>query len=325
MTFAEMANLSTLTPLSQRVIYSVLAPSPLLQSLPFEDVGDLQVLLMEATGIPTPNHRAINPIAITIQTAQFGQRTEQLKIMSDQIRIDRQLLNNKSTHVNPRTAAIEQYTKGVAYETNNMFVRGSPAVNPDQPAGIEYRYLTDARISDGSLAPATQLQVFDANDQNKGVTDADDRAMINDAHEVMSLIDGMNPDILLTNRQVWLRFGVAARNQRMFDTTKDMFGRAVMNFAGASIIDAGYTAAGAFNRTPQIIPTGTSANDLITDSVFAIKWGNTMIGGLQKMAPETIDLTQDASTFPNVSYAFEWVYGFHLTNPFAIALGRRFV
>ena len=235
MTFAEMANLSTLTPLSQRVIYSVLAPSPLLQTLPFEDVGDLQVLLMEATGIPTPNHRAINPIAITIQTAQFGQRTEQLKIMSDQIRIDRQLLNNKSTHVNPRTAAIEQYTKGVAYETNNMFVRGSPAVNPDQPAGIEYRYLTDARISDGSLAPATQLQVFDANDQNKGVTDADDRAMINDAHEVMSLIDGMNPDILLTNRQVWLRFGVAARNQRMFDTTKDMFGRAVMNFAGASI------------------------------------------------------------------------------------------
>lgn len=331
MTFAQMANLATLSPLSKAVIYSVLSPSPLLQKIPFDDVGDLQTLVMEATGFPVPSHRAINPTAITVVNAEFSQRTEQLKIMSDQIRIDRQLLNNKSSHVNPRTAAIEQYTKAVAYETVRSYVRGSPAVNPDEPAGLEYRFTIDPRISDGTAAPATQLQVVDAgvDAQAMDVTvAAEQEKMINDTHNALSLVDGGNAEIMLLNRQTWLNYGSVTRSQRIFRTDKDMFGRSVMTFGdgGPALIDAGYTPAGAFDRSVQIIPNDGAAgstNDIITDACFFIKFASNMHGGLQKMAPETIDLNTDAGSFPNITYAFEWVYGFHLTNPFSVVLGRR--
>ncbi len=326
LTLADMAQLSTVTPFTQAVLYSILSASPLAARLPFEETGDLQTLVMEATGLPTPSHRPINPSSVTIATAKFGQRTETLKIMSDKIPVDRQLLNNRSSHVNPKTAAMEQYTKAVAYELVDQYVNGSPATDPDEPGGLAYRFQTDTRISDGTATPSTQLQVIDANDQNRDMTSAaEQQDLLNDIHELMSLIDGGNPDILLTNRQGWLNIGIAARAQRMMAVTRDFFGRAVQTFGegGPVVIDAGYPPASVITRGTQVIPTSTTANDITSDAIFAIKFGPTLSGGLQKGTPEAMDFAENSADFPNVVGAYEWVYGFHLTNPFSVALLRR--
>jgi len=325
LTLADMAQLSTLTPFQQAVIYSILSQSQLFERLPFDDTGDINTMVMEARGLPTPSHRAINPTSINVATAKFGQRMESLKIISDKITVDRQLRNNKSSHVDPRTAAIERYTKAVAYEMVDMFVNGNPITNPDQPGGMAYRFATDLRLSDGTPTPGGQKQVVDANSQNLDLTvTANQTALLDNVHALISLIDGGNPDILLVNRQGRLALGRAARALRMFRQDRDMFGRPVDVFGDIPVIDAGYPPAGAFDRSVQVIPTGTTQNDMTTDSIFAIKFGTTQVGALRKMAPETIDFAENSADFPNVVAAYEHVYGFQITNPFAIALGRRF-
>jgi len=326
LTLADMAQLSTLSPFTQAVLYSMLAHSQLFDRLPFDDTGDLNMMVMEATGLPTPSHRPINPTSINIATAQFGQRSESLKIIADKITVDRQLLNNKSSHIDPRTAAIEQYTRSLAYQIVNMWINGNPVTNPDQPAGLAFRFLTDLRLSDGTPTPATQKQVLDANAQNRDLTLAAQRQdLVDDVHELMSLIDGGNPDVLITSRQGWLAIGKAVRNERMFRNDRDSFGRMVMTFGegGPVVIDAGYAPAGAFTRTSQVLPTGTTENDLVTDAIYAVKFGTMMAGALQKTAPETIEFAENSADFPNVVAAYEHVYGFHVTNPFSVAVLRR--
>ncbi|MEM3169958.1 MAG: hypothetical protein QW838_04220 [Candidatus Nitrosotenuis sp.] len=321
MTLADMLNLSTLTPLSRSVVYSILSASPLSQLIPFEDVGDISVLVMEARGVPQPNYRPINPASVTVAHARFNQRPETLKIMANRIQVDRQLRNNRSSYVDPKAAAIEQYSRAVAYEMVRAMFRGDPSILPDEPAGLEYRFLTDTRISDGSATPGTQLQVIDANAQNRGATDADRNAFMHDLHALLSLIDGGDADVLATNRQGRLYLGAAARQTRQMDTTKDMFGRMVDVFAGARVVDVGYTPSGVADRT-QVLPSGTTQNDLVTDSIFAIKFGPQMFTGIQKGALETKELPTE-SDWPLETVAFEWVFGFALVNPFSVALLRR--
>lgn len=327
LTMADMAQLATLTPFQKVVIYSMLSHSQLFDVLPFDDTGDLNVMVMEATGLPTPDHRAINPTTVNVARAMFGQRPEALKIISNRITVDRQQLGNKSSHVDPRTAAIEQYTKAIAYQLVDMFINGNPVTNPDQPGGLAYRFLTDTRLSDGTPNPATQRQVIDANDINRDFTVAAERQdFINDVHELISLIDGGAPDVLITNRQGWLRFGMAARGERMFNVTRDMFGRQVVRFGddGPIIIDSGYPPSAVFTRATLVQPFVTAAgDDLVSNSIYAVKFGTTQVGALQKMPPETIEFAENSADFPLVVAAYEWVYGFHITNPFSVALLRR--
>lgn len=327
LTLADMAQLSVLSPFTRTVIYSMLSHSRLFDRLPFDDTGDLNTMIMEATGLPTPSHRALNPASINVATAQFGQRTEALKIMSDQIKVDRQLRNNRSSVIDPRTAAIEQYTKAAAYEVVDQFINGNPVITPDEPGGMAFKFLTDTRLSDGTPNPATQKQVIDANKINRDLTAAGDQlALLNSIHELITLIDGGNPDVLITNRQGVLAIGAVARAQRMLMTTRDMFGRSVNQFGdgGPEIIDAGYPPASVFTRASQVLPTAASGgDDLVTDAIYAVKFGTSQVGGLQKQAPEAVDFAEDASSFPQIISAFEWVYGFHVTNPFAVAVLRR--
>lgn len=327
LTLADMAQLGTLTPFTKAVIYSMLSHSRLFDQLPFDDTGDLNTMIMEATGLPTPSHRALNPTSINVATAQFGQRTESLKIMSDKINVDRQLRNNRSSHVDPRTAAMEQYSKSLAYEVVDQFVNGNPVITPDEPGGMAFRFLTDTRLSDGTPNPATQKQVIDANDIARDLTTSAERQdFLNDIHELISLLDGGIADVLLTNRQGKLAISSAARGERFLMTTRDSFGRQVDRFGdgGPEIIDTGYPPSAVFTRATQVLPFVTSGgDDLVSNAIYAVKWGSTQVGGLQKTAPETIDFAENSADFPQIVAAFEWVYGFHVTNPFATAVLRR--
>lgn len=328
MTLADMAQLSTLQPWTQRILYSILMPSPLASRIPFDDVGDIRTMVMEIRQLPTVHHRPLNPPSVNVASASFGQRVESLSIISDKIGVDRQALGNKSSHVDPMAAEVEAYTKAVAYEMCNMYINGDPVANPDQPGGLVYRFLTDLRLSDGSAAPATQKQVIDANKQDRDfATAGETHAFLDDIHALLSLIDGGNPDVLITNRQGILAFGKAARRERLFRTDRDQFGRGVDIFgepgSGVPVIDAGYTGAGAFTRGTQVIPTSTSANDLVSDSIFAVKFGQTQSGGLQKRPPESQKFAENSADWPRVVGSYEHVYGFQVTNPFSVAVYRR--
>lgn len=329
MKFTEYANLTVVSPLTKRVAYVIARESPVSRAIPFEDVGDLSVMMLENQGLPTPSHRALNPASITEKSVPFGQRQETLKILSDKVQVDRQFRNNRSAVVDPLAATVEGYSKAVAYELVNQLINGDPDTTPDETAGLAWRYRNDARLSNGSAAPPTQKRVIDANNQNSDMTAAADRnKLFNSLHEALSIMDGGMADIMITNRQVILKLSEAARNAgTLFQQTRDQFDRPLTTFQGIPIVDGGVKPAGVLDMaaSQQIFPTSVSADDLVSDAIYLLKWGQTMFTGIQKGALETIRFApdQDASAFPNHVVAFEWVYGFHLVNPFAVAIIRR--
>ena len=326
-TLADLLQLSTISQLEKSVIFTILDASPFAQLLPFEDIGDLQVVVHEARDLPTPTHSPLNPSSITVVNVAWQQRTETLRMIRDKIPIDRQLLNNKSALFNLEAESIRLYSEAVAYELVRVAFRGDPATTVDEPPGLEYKFLTDGRLSDGTAAPSTQKQVVDGNNQNGDMTASADRLkLINGMHELASLIAGGMPDVFVTNRETILAMGEALRAERMFAVTKDMFGRRVMTFGegGPPIIDAGDTVAGAKDRSTQVLPTSTSANDLISDSVYAIKFGKTMCTGLQKGSLDVQRHGENSADWPNKITTFEWVYNpIVITNFSAVAVLRR--
>jgi hypothetical protein len=329
MKFTEYQNLTTISPLTQRVAYVIARESPVARAIPYEDVGDLSVMMVENQGLPTPAHRALNPASITEKTVPFGQRRETLKIMSDKVQVDRQFRNNRSSIVDPLAATIEGYSKAVAYENVSQFINGDPSVTVNEPAGLAWRFKNDLRLSDGSLNPATQKRVVDANNTNPDFTSAAARnKLFNAIHEALSIMDGGTCDLMITNRQVILGLSEAARNAgTLFQQTRDQYDRPLNLFGGIPIVDAGVKPAGVLDlaTAQQVLPTSTTADDLVSDAIYLIKWGPTMLTGIQKGPLETIRFApdKDSSAFPNHVVAFEWVYGFHLVNPYAIAVIRR--
>lgn len=326
MTFVEYQNLTVVSPLTKRVAYVIARESQVARRLPFEDVGDLSVMMLENQGLPTPSHRALNPASIATKKVPFGQRRETLKILSDKVVVDRQFRNNKTAVVDPLAATVEGYSKAVAYELVSQLINGDPDITPDEPSGLEWRYRNDSRLSDGSVAPATQKRVVDANNQASNMALEADRAkLFNGIHEALSIMDGGTADIMITNRQVILKLSEAARRGgTLFTQTKDQFDRPLLSFMGIPIVDAGVKPAGVLDLTSQVIPNG-SGDTIIDDAIFLLKFGQTMFTGIQKGPLETIRFNpdSDASSFPNHTVAFEWVYGFHLVNPYAVALVRR--
>ena len=331
MKFTEYANLTAISPLAKRVAYVIARESPLARMIPYEEVGDLSVMMIENQGLPTPAHRPLNPASITEKQVPFGQRQETLKILSDKVQVDRQFRNNKSAIVDPLAATIEGYSKSVAYENVQQFINGDPAVNIDEPAGMVSRFLTDSRLSDGATAPGTQKRVIDANNQNADFSLEADRAkLFNAIHEALSIMDGGTADVMVANRQTILGLAEASRRGgTLFSQTKDQFDRPLRMFDGIPIIDAGVKPAGVLDLATgqQVIPTSTSTDNLTDDSIWLLKWGPTMMTGIQKGALEVIRFRPDSDSgaFPNHVVAFEWVYGFHLVNPYAVALIRRAV
>lgn len=323
MTYAEYMNLATVQPLDQRVMYAIVRESPIARAVPFQDIGDMSIMLLENAGLPTPGYRPINPTSISEKKVPFNQRTETLKILSDKLVVDRQLLDNKSSYQNPLSASLEGYSRAVGYQIVDSFINGDPAVNVDEPAGLVYRFQNDPRLSDGSAAPATQKQVIDANLNGADFTvAANANALIDSFHLALDLLDGGTADAIITNRQTRQNLRKAVLGQKWFDTAKDQFGRTVMSFNGIPVLDAGVKPAGVTDRAvaQQIIGNGAGNWD---DAVYFVQFGTNAVHGLQKRAMETKKFEPDQNSWPNHVVIFEWVYGFHITNPFTVVAIRR--
>lgn len=323
MTLTQYLEGTQLNPITKGVIYTMVKASPVASRLPFETIGDIQLMMYEADEVPVPSHRALNSSTVTEVSASMTRRTETLKIIANTIKVDRQLTDNKSAVIDPIAFQVEAYSKGVAYELVNMLFWGDPDSNPDQPAGLVYRFLTDPRLSDGSPAPGTQKRVIDANNLNADMTLAASRAKFWDAlHQAFSIMPEM-PDVIITNRQGRLAFASAARygaGSGGYSVDRDNFDRIVERFMGVPILDAGVTAAGArdLDTTKQIIPTtGNWAN-----SIWLLKFGVEWFTGIQKRPLEVIR-KDPRHTVPFVEVYFEWAYGFHLFNPFSVVVIRR--
>ena len=141
-------------------------------------------------------------------------------------------------------------------------------------------------------------------------------------------VDGGDATVILTNRQGRRNIASVLRQAKLLDTTKDMFGRRILSYTGAQIVDVGPKVSSAhlgsnYANSGQII--GYTAN--VECPVYFAKFDRDFVCVLQNGAPTTEDFKVDTGSPQNMVAYVEWVVGLAFNRPdcLAAATGIKFL
>lgn len=238
-----------------KAMFSTALPSPI-EQLPTASATSLRAQTVRLTDPGTPTTRNIGD-SVAAYSARFTDGEETLKIIENKVTIDKVLLEFKNYVMDPIEAQTQQYGETVRATANDLFVNGNPGTDSTQPAGLLYRLENDALFLN-QCVDAVSLDI-DANDTTRN-------SWIDKIEEAITLVRDQC-DMIVVNRQTWLKFTAAVRAAKLLDTTKDQFDRRVLMYRGIKLIDAG--------QTPANLLNGTAAGQVILDDGYTSLFGNT--------------------------------------------------
>lgn len=311
MTLADLAMLEE-RKLRRGVLANVAKASPVFSRIPWETGSGLNVTIVEVASLPAIHHRLIGGSA-TETKGRVSQRVFGMKIISDKITTDRQLLDEPNLIQDPRALEVDLYTKSLAYEGTYYFINGDAATTPEEPSGLSWYFTNDPRLANQDIN-AGGLDV-----------DANDAAMhtfLDYIHDALSRLDGGEADLIVCNRQTLLKMQSIFRRQKLMDVTKDQFDRRVDTFMGIPVVDAGVRAAGARLRDEtnySIISKASGKNE-----IYFIRFGPQYVTGIQKKPLEVKYLGESNATPESVLTFIEWAYNpCCIMNPYGVARIRN--
>jgi hypothetical protein len=282
--------------------------------------------------IPAPNWTGINsePVAFRSKPKSYE---EQLYLVRNKLTVDRRLLNQPNSIIDPIEAQVQMFLEGFAYDFNDKFINNDPSVSsggntPDCFPGLNYR-LKNAADYDIPAEMIVASQDISANNTTglfasggTGVANANKFFA-----DIQSLFDAMNsPDgdgiVLymseLAKRQVEMAVRVMGIGAG-FDITQDSYDRPVEKYKSATIRTVGRKSDGV---TPIISNTQTigSLASAKATSIFAVRYGTGYVTGWQSepFKPKYLGLSNENGIMHNV--LFDWGVGLWI--PHTRALGR---
>lgn len=243
------------TPIESTVMLSMFIgrlPSPI-DFVPTKTVSSLSMQTVRVTETDSPTTRHLGGSAGGYK-AKVSDQTETLKIIQDKVTLDVVYLSVKNYIEDPIELQFRIYGKVLKADLNNLFIAGNPGTDPTEPAGLDYRLRNDATFLDMSVN-ANGLDV-DANDANRNT-------WLDNIDEAITLCGGGNPQVLITNRQGWLKLRSALRHLKILDTTKDQHDREIMQLYSTKILNAGQTA-------PNVLTPAASGQIIGNDTATSI-------------------------------------------------------
>lgn len=267
----------------------------------------------EAGTIPTPTWSAINsePNAVKGKPKSYE---EQMYLIRNKITIDKRLLDQQNTIVDPVEAQVKIFMEGFAYDFNDKFINNDPTSvaagnSPDCFPGLKYRleHAADYDIpSDCVLAPASSVATL-----NTAVYDMPKANGVISA--IQELFDNMNaPDgdgvVLYMNEETKRRIEFLIRALGAgtgFNTDVDAFDRTIDKYKGATIRTVGRK----LNGTTPVISSIPNAND-----IYAVRYGTGYVQGWQSgpFKPEYLGKSPENGIMHNI--LFDWGMGLWMPN-----------
>jgi len=312
LTLADMA--SNPKPLVRGVVNALREASPLMDNIPFVNVGSLSIEVIRNIGLPDISWRKIGEDHGSSK-GKIDKVTENAFSFGNYIDVDKAYVMDKNQLIDPRAKWAKDTMTAMAFKFNDAFINGSKVTDPDMMTGLFYRINNDL--------PSSQL--INANlDISPDTSVTDPAARYFDVlDELISQLPGGQADLLLMNDTTKRRHDSLARKSGLLATTKDQLGRKFTTYGegGPKIIDVGYSLTSGVPTSRIITNTETSYTSTTggsTTSIYAVRLGEEYLTAWEEypISTENIGLLEDGVTYRTI---VDWMIGLALTHPQSVA------
>src|SRR5574337_192225 len=125
-------------PLFKGLIEDLLRASDLMGVVPIKDVDGMQVTGKRWQTLPSVAFRKIGG-GYTESTGNTEDIAETLVLLGGDVKVDRVFTKVKNAVQNPLEVAMRMKAQAIAFQFNDSFINGDPAVNPDSFGGVKVR------------------------------------------------------------------------------------------------------------------------------------------------------------------------------------------
>ena len=339
-TLADYA-LHSNNPLVQAVTYSLIDNGAVLQDIPLVSKKSFTINGARFEGnLPTVNWSQLNAEGVTTKGTPTAYQ-EQVFILRNYIDVDKYIVEEENSIVDPRAVQTEAYLKALTYDINYKFIANNHVTgDANAPVGLAYR------IANGGTYGVRPENLIDAGGVDlrvANVTQATANKFLVYLDQLLWAVDSPDGEgvTLYMNENMQRLFASAIRTMGTsggFMTTQDQFGRTIQMYKGARIRDIGYKAdqqtriiqggpvptavqsSGYIGEDSTGLTTSTTAGSIYT-SIYAVNYSTDHFFGWQFEPPNVQDL---GLIYNGVIYRTLIDYAVGLVNASTRSIGRLY-
>lgn len=316
-TLTEFSKIET-DVLRKSVIDTLIMESSLMEMVPWETIGTLSTSIVKIQDLPSVGFRKINA-GYSESQGHFAQATEHISLMGGMIDTDKAIARAKNSIADVR--AIQQLLalKAMTYKFNDKFINGDPTSDPEEFKGLASRI--DEVVAEGYTEQIIDLGGTYGAARDAGILydTANSHNFLNKLDQLVYAIKGHKPDFLLMNKKTLLAVRSLLRKEKLLDSGRDSFDRAIDMYAGARLVDIG---TGADQLTEIITNTEDPQNLYTSDvstSIYAVRFGiGEYLWGIQEYPLEATDKGL-LEAKPVYRTEIDWPLGLALVDPRSVA------
>lgn len=321
LTLADYA-LQSNSPLVRAITYSLILYSNIIQDVPLMDKKSLIANGTRFEGnLPSVNWSQLNAEGVTTKGTPTAYQ-EQAYIIRNYIDVDKFLVEDENSIVDPRATQAEAYLKALTYDLNDKFFNNNH-ITGDANAFVGIKYRIDNGGTFG-VRSENKINGGGVDLSQSGATQATANKFIEFLDQLLWSVDSPDGEgvVIYGNEVFKRRLNFALRlmgTSGGLDITQDQFDRTITKYKGAIIRDPGYKS----DQTTRIITNtensdGTSGSSTYT-SIYAVNYDTDHFFGWQFGEPNVQDL---GLIYNGVIYRtlIDWAVGF--CNSSVRSLGR---
>jgi len=289
--YAMMAN----APLVQRVTFSLIQYENILQDIPMISKKSFTIngTRFDGSSLPTVNWSQLNAEPVTTKATPAPYQ-EQAFLLRNTIDVDKYIVEEENSIVDPRGIQTEAYLQALTYDVNFKYFNNDHITGDvNAPIGLKYR------INNGALYGVRSENKIDAGAVNlsqAGATQATANKFLELLDQLLWSVDA--PDgsgvTLYMNDVMKRRLNFLLRllgTSGGLSTAQDQFNRTISMYKGAVIRDPGLKA----DQTTKIITNteatdGTDPGNSTNTSIYAVNYSENHMTGWQFGPPNVQDL-----------------------------------
>ncbi len=286
LTLTESAKLS-LDMLQRGVVETIIEESPMLRYLPFETVEGNSLKYNQENTLGGASFYAVNA-QWTEATATFTQKTANLAILGGDADVDNFIQRTRSNVQDQRAIQTALKAKSVARAWEQTMITGATATDSNSFDGLRTLAVAGQTLEGGTSGAALTLALVD---------------------QLIDLVKGGKPHILLMSKRTRRRLkALLVASAHYVESGADQFGRQVMMYDGIPVEVSD------FQPDDETGSVGGSS----LSSMYAIRFGEDGLMGLQNCSIEVVDLGQLESKDAQ-RVRIRWYVGLALMRDSAIA------
>jgi len=258
-TLAESAKLST-DLVRQGVIETVIKESPVLANLPFESVVGNAYKYAQENAMASAAFYAVNA-AWTEDTMTFTQQTVNLAILGGDADVDNFIQRTRSNITDQRATQVFAKAKAVAHKFEDTFLNGDTGSDPNSFNGLKTLVSGSQTVTAGTNGAQLSLSLLD---------------------QLIDLVRPGKPDCLLMSRRSRRALkALLQQSSHYVERGETAFGAQVLLYDGIPVFVSDFQS--------DAETQGTANN---ASSIYAISWGDGVMGFQNGNGPEVVEVGQ---------------------------------